>query len=44
MSDIEVLKTKLAKYGIPQVVKEGYVFTILITGELSTNWNNMDRG
>lgn len=32
MKNIESLKMKLCKYGTPQIVKEGVVFTVLITG------------
>ena len=30
---LDTLKLRLCKFGIPQVVKEGLVFTVLITGK-----------
>lgn len=40
------LKQKLSKYGTPQIVKEGVVFTVLITGKDLSNfekWSNIQK-
>ena len=38
---LEDLKRKLCKYGLVQIIKEGYVFTVLITGANLSNYKNV---
>lgn len=40
--NITQLKTKLCRYGKPEIVKEGDVFTVLITGANLSNFDNMN--
>lgn len=35
---MENLKIELSKFGELQICKEGFVFTVLITGEKLSNW------
>ena len=37
--NLEGLKKKISKYGTLEVIKEGYVFTVLMTGSDFTKWN-----
>ena len=40
--NINKLKQQLLKYGTIQLCKEGYVFTLLITGEKLDNWKTVN--
>jgi hypothetical protein len=40
---MEKLKLKLLKFGNPRVLKEGLVFTVLITGDKLSNWKNVEE-
>lgn len=40
---IEGLKLKLCKFGTPQIVKEGVVFSVLITGSGLSNWTTVSK-
>jgi len=40
---LDALKLKLCKFGNPQVVKRGLVFTVFLTGENLTKWETVDK-
>ena len=39
---LDKLKTQLSKRGTIQLCKEGYVFTLLMTGEKLDNWQTVN--